>query len=192
LDIVAEADATKCSNIIDMAITFTAMNRVFEKKSKAAITAQLAHTLDKLLGVKDTHSFERVHREFCEWFTKHVRTAARTLKNKKPKHSQAASYGHGAKVLDIVAKVYVYYCRLPDAATADALTPLLHGAVDTPILSQLRERYPGQVTATTIETIGQADYQNLQKLIADHIRDEFKNSIRPVQYDDVMWRRLNR
>jgi hypothetical protein len=86
----------------------------------------------------------------------------------------------------------VYYCQLPDAKTAKALTPFLHGAVDTPILTNLRERYEGQITATTIEKISEADYQSLQKLIEQHIKDEFKTAIRPVQYDDVMWSRLNR
>jgi hypothetical protein len=82
MGIADEAERTKRSNIIDMAITFTAMNRVFEEKSKTFIAEELACSLNKLIGVKDSDSFERVHREFCKWFTGRVKTAARTLKNK--------------------------------------------------------------------------------------------------------------
>ena len=35
-------------------------------------------------------------------------------------------------------------------------------------------------------------YDLLQKVIRQDIRDSFNDDILPVQYDDIMWRRLSR
>ena len=131
-------------------LTFTAMNRVFEKKSKAKIAQQLGPTLSKLAAVNSPDSFERVHADFCEWFTANISTTAKERDGKIVKKPGRASYGHAAKVLDIVLKVYVYYSHQPSCQAATRLMMLLHGAVDTPILKHLRRRYPkANVSATT-------------------------------------------
>lgn len=188
-----EADSIKAKNVVDMAVTFTAMIRVFEKGSKQKIVERLEQSFDKLVGVSSDKEFEAVHSEFCEWFVKNIATASKTLKNKKEKKSQSASYGHAAKVFDIAVKVYVYYCHLPNCKTAVALLPLLHGAVDTPIMKNLKSRYPTSgVKSETIESVGKSEYAVLQGLVAKHIQEEFKSEIFPAQYDDIMWHRLNR
>lgn len=190
----SDAALIKFKNVIDMAITFAAMNRVFEKKSKIKIARQLEETLSQLGSVDSADSFDKVHAEFCKWFVANISTAEkRSRSGKVVKKLGPASYGHAAKVIDIVLKVYVYYSHLPTCQEATRLTDILHGAVDTPILNQLRDRYRGSgVSASTIEQIDERDYKKLQRLIKRHIKDEFCGAILPVQYDDIMWFRLNR
>jgi hypothetical protein len=187
------ADKVRRQNIIDMALMFTAMIRVFEASSKAKIVNRFAVFCKKLPHVKGGQSYETIHREFCTWFVQNVRTASKPLRNKKIKMSTRASYGHGAKVLDIASKVYVHYCGMPDAKTAKIVLPFLHGAIDTPILKDLKKRFPSEaISASTIEGINEDDYETLQQLVARDIREQFEGSILPVQYDDIQWRKLNR
>jgi hypothetical protein len=76
---------------------------------------------------------------------------------------------------------------------------MLNGAIDTHILRYLYGKlediegkpYPPHYSGT-IEVINRADYDLLQKVIRQDIRDSFNNGILPVQYDDIMWRRFNR
>ena len=44
----------------------------------------------------------------------------------------------------------------------------------------------------TMKLINKEDYDLLQKVIRQDIRDSFNDDILPMQYDDIMWRRLNR
>ena len=77
--------------------------------------------------------------------------------------------------------------------------PRLNGAIDTPILRYLfkklediyRESYPPHYL-WTIKMIEKEDYDLLQKVIRQDIRDSFDDNILPVQYDDIMGRRLDR
>lgn len=188
-----EAYYFKRKNVIDMAITFSAMNRVFKKGSKKKIASKLEESLNRLEKVQNKDSFKKVHLEFCKWFTKNISTAEKQLKNKKSKNSQPATYGQAAKIFDIAAKIYVYYCHLPTCGLANQLIKFLHGAIDTPILKNLKARYrDSNIVAETIEAIDEIQYFTLQELVIRHIQDEFNNLILPVQYDDIMWHRLNR
>jgi len=188
-----EASSIKIKNVIDMAITFSAMNRVFEEGSKQKIARKLECSFGLLAGIDGKHNFEKIHSEFCEWFVKNVSTAKKVLKNKKIKKSRAASYGQAAKVFDVALKVYVYYCNLPDCESAAKLLPVLHGAVDTLMMKNLKKNYPKEnIKAETVEAVDKSDYVALQKLVTKHIEAEFNNMILPVQYDDIMWHRLNR
>jgi hypothetical protein len=131
-----------------------------------------------------------MHSAFCQWFVKNIRLA---------KTEEPSSYGHAAKVLDLALKVYVYYCKMPSPAKAESLMPRLNGAIDTPILRHVfkklediyRESFPTHYL-WTIKMIGKEDYDLLQKVIRQDIRDSFDDNILPVQYDDIMGRRLNR
>jgi hypothetical protein len=91
-------------------------------------------------------------------------------------------------VLDIAIKVYVYYCAQPTAEIAQRIIPFLNGAVDTEILSHLKKSNRA-IRATTIKEIDQSAYQALESFILGESRVQ---NIHPVQYDDVMFRRLNR
>lgn len=188
-----EASSIKNKNVIDMAITFCAMNRVFETGSKQKIAEKLEDSFGLLAGLESQKDFEKVHSEFCEWFVKNISTAKWVLKNQESKKSRTASYGQAAKVFDVALKVYVYYCDLPNCESAAKLLPLLHAAVDTLMMRNLRKKYPkDSIKAQTIKGVGKTEYFALQKLVAKHIEDKFDNQILPVQYDDIVWYWLNR
>jgi hypothetical protein len=188
-----EAASIKYKNVIEMAVIFTAMIRVFEKGSKQKIAKKLESSFERLARVEGKDDFEEIHTEFCEWFLNNVSTAKRVLKNKQIKESQAASYGQAAKVFNIALKIYVYYCNLPDRETAAKLLPLLHAAVDTPMMMELEKDFPdANLKAKTIAAVGKTDYVTLRKLVMRHIDKKFGNQILPVEYEDIMWYRLNR
>ena len=87
----------------------------------------------------------------------------------------------------------VYYCHLPDCESVAKLLPVLHAAVDTRMMKNLKKEYPREsIKAETVEAVSEPEYFALQKLVSKHIEDEFNNLILPVQYDDIMWHRLNR
>ena len=180
-------------NIIDIAISFSAMNRLFEQGSKQKIAKKLENSFDLLAGFENKDDFEKKHSDFCEWFVQNIFTAEKVLKNKKIKRSRAASYGQAAKVFDVALKVYVYYCNLPDYESATKLLPMLHSAVDTLMMKHLKKKYPKEnIKAETIEAVGKFDYVVLQKMVHQHIEDEFDKSILPVHYDDMVWYWLHR
>ncbi|MCJ7583796.1 MAG: hypothetical protein MUO30_03370 [Anaerolineales bacterium] len=188
-----EASSIRYKNIIDIAISFSAMTRVFEQGSKQKIAGKLEYSLGLLAGIEGKDKFENMHSDFCEWFVNNVFTAEKVLKNKKIKKSRAASYGQAAKVFNIALKVYVYYCNLPDYETAAKLLPMLHSAVDTLMMEHLKKKYPEEnIKAETIEGVSKADYFVLQKMVNQHIKDEFEKPIQPIHYDDIMWYRLNK
>jgi len=190
---IAEASRTQRLNIIDMGLTFTAMIRVFEAGSKNIIIKELDKTFNLLQTCHTKEDFEYIHCNFCNWFIDSVKTAKKVMKNKVVKPSRAASYGHGAKVFDIVSKVYIYYSSLPSIEISVKLRPFLHGAIDTPILDSLKHRYPNTaIIANSIEAIDRITYKKLQILIEKHLTDDFEAGIFPVQYDDIQWSVLNR
>lgn len=192
MDIIEES---KRENIIDMAWGFSAMTRVFEKKSTGKIVSKLALTLLQIASLKDNTEFQNLHDNFCRWFANNIRTAEREKAGVVIKESANASYGQGAKVLDVTLKVYVYYCHLPDPISADRTSKWLHAAIDTKMLKYLRTR-PGSgessIQATTIEDIDRETYTKLQELVREDIKGKFSNHIIPVQWDDIIWRQLNR
>ncbi len=105
--------------------------------------------------------------------------------------SAPSSYGQAAKILDIAIKVYVYYCTQPNPATAERIVPFLHGAIDTPIMKHLKKAKPdsSRVRATTIKGLDEEAYQALQAML---LAESHQEKLNPVQYDDILWRRLNR
>jgi hypothetical protein len=184
------AEWTKRKNIIDMALGFTAMMRVFCGGAKAKIEATLEEFFLSLANINTRDDYEACHRSFCQWFTREIRTAEKKLNNGKVQQSQAASYGQAAKVLDIAIKVYVYYCKLPTAEIAERIVPFLHGAVDTPIMEHLKsECMATTIRAKTIKEVDEKAYRVLQSLV---LAASIARKIHPVQYDDIMWRQLNR
>ena len=186
LDLAIQA---KKRNIIDMAVGFAGMMPLFQERSADLIKQKLTESFESLERIGSDEEFNKMHRAFCQWFVKTIRLA----KNEEP-----SSYGHAAKVLDLALKVYVYYCNMPSPAKAEALTPWLNGAIDTHILSYLYKKledikgkpYPPHYS-WTIKVINKEDYDLLQKVIRQDIRDSFDARILPVQYDDIMGQRLN-
>ena len=191
----------KRKNIIDMALTFTATMRVFETGSKERIAKKLEEICINLASINSAEEYKDLHREFCQWFVNGIKTAEKTYTKrktevKKPKPSGPASYGHAAKILDIVMKVYVYYCDQPTIEVAQRLVKLLNGAVDAKIMDHLlNTKFNTKFNRAPIKTIEQVDskrYDALQKLVHQDIDESFAGKISPVQYDDVMFWRFNR
>jgi hypothetical protein len=190
MDTLELAEQAKKRNIIDMAVGFAGMMPLFQERSADLIKEKLADSFEGLDRLSSDQDFSKMHRGFCQWFVKTIRLA---------KSEEPASYGHAAKVLDLALKVYVYYCKMPSPAKAEVLTPWLNGAIDTLILRYLYrklEDYKGKPYpphySWTIKVIDKEDYDLLQTVIRQDIRDSFDDNISPVQYDDIMWRRLNR
>ena len=183
----------KQKNVIDMALTFTAMIRLFEKGSKYKIADKLYNEFQKLGEIQNIDDFQEFHKNFCDWFTNNIKTAQRERNNKIIKKSCYSSYGHPAKLLDVSLKVYVYYSSLPDKTTAEKLLPFLNTAIDNPILKYLKKLFPNEnILAKTVEEIDENTYAKLQRLIRFDIMKRFNNDILPTQYDDIMWNHLNR
>jgi len=187
------ADVIKRENIVDMALTFTAMVRVFEAGSKKLISEKLVREFSDITNISSRKEFDKFHKEFCSWFCNNIRTAEKSKNGRVFKSSKNASYGHAAKILDIVLKVYVYYSHLPDIEHSKVLVGFLHGAIDTPILEHLKEKNPGQtIKAMNISEIDEDQYHILQKYINSEIENQYMKKIYPVQYDDIVWNHLNR
>lgn len=191
------SDEAKHKNIIDMAFGFSAMTRVFEKRSTAKIVNRLDETLSQIASLKNGKEFQNLHDDFCRWFAQNVKTAERKNKNGTIKPSMPASYGQGAKVLDVALKVFVHYCNLPSPVAAEKIKKWLNAAVDTKMMKHLKEMPNAEassIAATSIEDVDEKTYATLQSLVRKDIIEnkvEFPNTNYPVEWDDIMWRRLN-
>jgi hypothetical protein len=96
-------------------------------------------------------------------------------------------------VLDITAKVYVRYCAKPSPDIARTLAPMLRGALDNQIIKHLIARFPcAGITSESLEDVDRGKYDKLQALVNQQILEDFCSAIDPVEYDDIMFRRLNR
>jgi len=186
-----KAEKAKIQNIIEMAVSFTAMGRVFEKRSAERIKAKLNNCIEEFFNLSTREEYHRKHKEFCEWFTTNIKTAERKKDGRIIKRSQYASWGQAAKVIDIVLKVCIYYCNLPSVGVSSKIIPWLNGAIDTPILHDFKKRYnPPMISQTSsIGDIDKVKYEELQKMIR---KESCDGEIFPVQYDDIKWRELNR
>ena len=185
-----DVEGAKRKNIIEIALSFTAMIRIFTEGSKKDLSAKLEELFLSLFETHNCDDYEVRHRSFCEWFTQTIRTAEKTLKNGKVQPGGQSSYGKAAKVLDIAIKVYVDYCAQPTPEVAERIVPLLHGAIDTPILGHLKKsNATGKIRATTIKGLDQEAYLDLQSQLFAESR---ARKLYPVQYDDILWRSLSR
>lgn len=189
-----KAEKVKIQNIIDMAVSFSAMSRVFEKGSTKKIKTKLEKCVKEFLNLSTEEEYHKKHKEFCEWFTKNIKTAERKKDGRIIKKSQYASWGQATKVIDIVLKVCIYYCNLPSAEVSSKIIPWLNGAIDTSILEDFKKRYNSPIISqnSTIEEIDKVKYEELQRMIHIDIVKSFNGEIFPVQYDDIKWRELNR
>jgi len=188
------AEQTKVRNIVDVAFSSAAMTRVFEKGSDDKIKRKFHQIIPQIASSKNEKDFKRLHDRFCRWFMKNIKTAERKKGRKVIKESISASYGQGAKVLNVALTVYVYYCYLPDRETAKRTTKWLHAAIDTKMLKHLKENWGG-FSANSIEHVDEETYFELQKLVRKDIikkKDEFPKGICPVEWEDIMWRKLNK
>ena len=188
------AKKAKIQNITEMAISFSTMGRVFEKDSIEKIKEKLNYCIKQFLTSNTKENYRKIHREFCKWFKRNIRTAERKKDGRIIKGSQYASWGQAAKTIDIAFKVYFYYCNLPSTKISSKIVPWLNGAIDTKILEHLKKIFcpPTKIQAETLENIDENEYKKLQVMIQTEIKNVYNGKIFPVQYDDIMWRKFNR
>jgi hypothetical protein len=83
-------------------------------------------------------------------------------------------------------KVLVGYCQLPNSLNGLAIAPHLHGAIDTPILEYLKDKYKVAKGIYTLSQIDERLYAELQSLLA---KEAEAADCLPIEYDDWLWRR---
>lgn len=177
-------DRIRFENIIDIGLTTSAMIRLFSKGTKESkLRCHTTETVEQVLKAESESEFRAIHSHFCQWGTDEVTLA----KKNKP-----ASYGQIAKTLNVVLKVAVYYCNLPEYEKSKELSKWLDAAVDTKMMAELRKRYPLDVKPWphTIEDVDKQNYEEIQKIVKKFIREVHEDSINPVQFDDCYWRKL--
>jgi len=180
-----EIGEIKLQNIVDMGLTFAAMIRLFNKETKRKLVKRLITTVKEAFEAKSEEEFRRIHSEFCQWGTREI------ILRKK---NRPASYGQVAKTLDVVLKVAIYYCHLPECEKSAQLSRWLNAAVDTKIMGMLGKHYRGDIVPwpMRIESVDRQGYINIQDLVRRFIGTKHEDSITPVQFDDYYWYKLNR
>ena len=142
-------------------------------------------TVKKIFDAKSEEEFRGIHAQFCQRGAKGIFLAQK---------GHAASYGQVAKTLDVVLKVAVYYCHLPDCDKSKQLTQWFNAAVDTKMMNMLKKHYAKDIEPwpSAIEQVNEQNYVKIQELVRRFNTDKHQESIVPVQFDDYYWRALNR
>ena len=188
-----EADVAKLRNIVDMALAFTAMMRIFEKGSKIKLKEKIISDRDLFFNAVSEDEFKAIHTGFCLWGMENIKLAKRKLKNGGIKKSRPASYGQIAKTLDVVLHVVVFYAQYPNAEKAKIISKWLNAAMDTKMMALLAGCYPNALAKwpKTIEDVDQDDYRAIQGIVRLFIQEEHQLYIIPVNFDDIYWEVLN-
>ena len=152
----------RIKTIVGMAVSFTAMLRVFEKGQGTKIKKRIARFLKSLPRVRTKREFDARHDKFCRRFTATVRLA-------KAQGDRNVSYGQAAKVLDVALKACVDFCLIPDPATSQRVKPFLHAGIDTPMLKHLKKRGELKIAASSVHEINRQTYRLLQAAIANQV-----------------------
>lgn len=182
----------RVKNIIDMGLAFSAMMRLFEEeKSKKKLNKKIfKNTLGEVFSAKSKKDFDCIHSRFCCWGIKKISLSE---KRSDTQGSNRPSYGQIAKTFDVVMKVAIYYCRLPDCEKSKEILPWLNAAVDTNMMKMLRKCYPKDIEPwprTIKGVVCKQTYEDIQSTVRKFIRDKHNDSIMPVQFDDIYWKVL--
>ena len=174
----------RLENIADVGLTASAMIRLFAKGTKESkLGPRTVRAVKQILKTGSEPEFNTIHSRFCRWGTSEIILARKD----KP-----ASYGQIAKTLNVVLKVAVYYCHLPECEKSKELSKWLHAAVDNKMMAELRKHYPRAMKTwpRTIEKVDRQKYEQIQEIVKKFIHEVHKDSIIPVQWDDYYWRKL--
>lgn len=182
-------EETRLHNIVDMGLTFSAMMRLFDEGSKVTLHNEMITHIKKIFQAKSDKEFRNIHNVFCEWGTQNI-FQAKTNKGEK----LLASHGQIAKTFDVVLKVTIYYCQLPDIQKAQKITEWLNAAVDTKMMAFLKRIYCDETKGwpKTVKKVTKSTYMSIQRVVERFIKDHYNNKIRPVHFDDIYWKELNR
>ncbi|MFH1141067.1 MAG: hypothetical protein V1724_05245 [Chloroflexota bacterium] len=186
------AHEARLDNIIDMGLDFSAMIRLFERGSKRRLQARILDDLPKVFEAKSEKQFVDFHASFCNWGRETVMLAEKTKNGQITKKSGPASYGQIAKTLDVVLKVAVYYCHLPNCEKYQSISGWLNAAVDTKMMALLSKYYPEAIRPwpATIEKVDDYAYAVIQDTVRKFIKEKHSGSITPVQFDDIYFKAL--
>jgi hypothetical protein len=184
----------RLENIIDMGLAWSAMMRVFEKGSKkkkgskAKLQSQIVyHIAEKVFNASSKDEFVKIHSEFCDWGTRNI----------TQRDGSRARYGQIAKTLDIVLKVAIYYCHLPDQKKSEKICQWLYAAVDTAMMRELKKSmradFPDVVKPwpTSLKQVDESTYHRIQRLVRESINRDHRGITGP-QWDDKHWEEANR
>ncbi len=181
------ANDKKILGILHMAMGFSSMLRIFKSGTNKKIINKKDEWI-KILKSKNETDFDKRHEEFCNWGVKAIESRNGTGKK--------VSYGQIAKTLNVLLKVMVYYCRMPNEEEANRLIPLLHPAIDAQMIEYLCKKYRGNGAPKNIRIIASVKtketYNQLRKLVKEEIINgrRFKG-LHPVHWDDIKWLELN-
>jgi hypothetical protein len=182
-------------NIVDMALGFSAMMRLFEEGSKDRIVEKILVQLPDISKAQSAFEFKAAHNAFCEWGVKTIKRAEREKDGAVVKESGPASYGQMAKTLDVVLHVTIHYAHYPDCSAYLALSKWLNTAMDTKMMAFLSGCYPDALKPwpKTIEQVdSREEYEAIQDTVRRFIQEEHQWALIPVDVDDVYWEALNR
>ena len=100
----------------------------------------------------------------------------------------------GYRWSNVVLKVVIHYCHLPNHGKSELVSKWLHAALDKNMMAYLRSYYPNDLNPwpTTIEQVNSTDYKTLQGIVRKFIQEKRQDGITPVQFDDIYWEGLNR
>lgn len=171
-------------SIIDIGLSFSAMLRLYGHGSKEEMRKRIHVAREQLWEAKSQEAFTNWHSSICNWGISNI-----WLTDHSP-----ASYGQIAKTLDVVLKVAIYYCHLPDCEGAAKLSPWLNAAVDNKMMRMLRRSYPDAFKhwPTSVRQVDSREkYEVVQGLVRRYISEEHPD-VTPVQFDDIYWWKLNR
>jgi len=182
-------------NVVDMALGFTSMMRLFEKGSKKKIRTQVIELLPRIYACRSELEFRNAHNDFCQWGIDNIRRAKRIKDGKVVKQSGPPSYGQIAKTIDVVLHVVIHYVHRPVYTTDRKFSQWLNTAMDTKMMAFLSDCYPDALTPwpKTIEQVETREqYDAIQHTVRKFIQEEHQGDISPIDFDDIYWRVLNK
>jgi len=184
----------RLKNIIDMGLQFSGMIRLFEEGSKRELHREIVAQAREVFRAECEGQFKEIHSSFCNWGVTRIVLAERKKRGQVIKKIGPVSYGQIAKTFDVVLKVAVYYCHLPNYEKSQQISTWLNAAVDTRMMGMLREYYREDIASwpATIEQVDNSTYLSIQEIVCKFIADRHNGNIIPVQFDDIYWRALNR
>jgi len=168
-----EANVAKLHNVVDMALAFTAMMRLFKKGAKERLKKKLIDDCESFFKATSADEFKANHAAFCKWGMDNIRLAEKKMKNGSIKAARPASYGQIAKTLDVVLHVLIFYARYPSENKARIISPWLNPAIDTKMMAFLADCYPDALSRwpKTIEEVSEDDYRAIQQTVRRFIQE---------------------
>ena len=144
----------------------------------------MADFIERIFNCESKLEFDKLHNEFCESGTANIR---------QTRSKEKASYGQIAKTLDVLLKVAIYYCHLPDCQRSKELCGLVNAAVDNAMMKDLRKQFSIKSSSwpDSLKDVGKADYLRIQKSVKESIRLSHNDSISCPEWDDIHWQMAN-